>query len=335
MQLNNRKGIHMSKTKVDAHYYPSLCFRALKRLGFAGKESTGEDGDMAEQLAEVGESFNFAPPMAGGPIFTLVYQMPGYLAPEQPDQMMEIFKRVGCFVETGEIQHILEEFPQKTREWGLWYTEPLLDAFLHPLEGREQDVLQLVDLFSGYLQRLWPQYRDEFDQWLDDFDLGAWEEHLQIGRVIDVWEAVAETSYPYSGFTMVACPETPSTASSLGPDKIVLGARHGIEVARNSLVHEIGVRMPGLHRLAQHPDTAQLMAKDYVGMLRLLEAESCFRKHEVMHNLGWEYDADQDGFLSGMDLHGLVELRTEISASDDLYEMFAEWYRQASSENLL
>ncbi len=325
----------MYSTSVDAHYYPSLCFRALKRLGFAGKESTGEDEDMAHKLARVGESFNFAPPVAGGPIFTLVYQIPGYLDPTQPAQMLEIFDLVGDFVQTGEIENIYDKFPEKTQQWDLWYQKPLLNAFMHPLEGRKPDVLRLLDLFFGYLEQLWPGYHDEFREWLKEFDADAWEEKLQMKRVIDTWEAVVEPSYPYRGFTMVVCPETPSAASSLGPDKIVLGARHGVEGARHSLVHEVGVRMPGLHRLAEQPATAGLMVDDYVGMLRLLEAESCFRKPEVMQKLGWEYTAEQDGFLHGMKLQGLMQLREDFSPSDGLYEMFAAWYQMARSQELV
>jgi|GEM_PF-2954634 len=326
----------MYNTSVDTHYYPSLCFRALKRLGFAGRESTGEDEDMADKLSQVGEAFNFAPPVAGGPVFTLVYQIPGYLDPGQPEEMMEIFKLVGDFVKIGDVKHICRRFPEKTEEWDLWYIESLLNIFLHPLEGRKQDVLRLLDLFSGYLEQLWPQYRDEFSGWCRELDIEAWEDKLQMNRVIDSWEAVMETSYPYRGFIMVPCPETPSAASSLGPDKIVLGARHGVDGARDTLVHEVGVRMPGLHRLAEHPATAGLMADDYVGMLRLLEAETCFRKPKVMQELGWDYDAKQDGFLHGkMKLQGLVQLREDLCTSGSLHEMFAEWYQEACREGFL
>ncbi len=326
----------MHNTSVDTHYCPSLCFRALKRLGLAGGESTGEDENVAEELGEVGEAFNFAPPVAGGPIFTLVYQIPGYLDPAQPEQMMEIFELVGDFVQTGNIERICGRFPEKTEEWDLWYIESLINVLLHPFAGREQDVLRLVGIFSGYLEQLWPQYLDEFSGWSKEFDTDAWEAELQMSRVVDSWEAVMETSYPYRGFTMVACPETPSTASSLGPDKIILGARHGIDGARDSLVHEVGVRMPGLHRLVEHPATTGLMADDYVGMLRLLEAETCFRKPEVMQELGWEYDAQGDGFLHGkMGLQSLVQIRENLCTSGDLPEMFADWYQEARREGYL
>ncbi len=341
LNMNSHPAVIKSDTgvndfgRVTSHYYVSLCFRGLKRLGFAGPESTGEDESFAEELAEVGEAFAFKPPMAGGPIFAIAYQIPGYLDPQTPDEMFKIFDSVKQMVESGTIQQLQYKFPDKTAEFEKWYIEAGLDLFIEPLQADKDKVYWLLDQFADYLEQLWPQYETEYSNWYEEFDFDHWNSQLPVEEVISVWEQVMEISYPYQKFSMVVCPETPSKASSLGPEKIVFGARHGLKQAKKSLVHEVGVRMVCFQRLAEHPKTAELIINDYVGIIKLLEAEACYRKPQVMDKLGWEYQADEDTFLIGMELEELVKLRAEICDDGPIFETIATWYSKAKEDGLL
>jgi len=93
--------------------------------------------------------------------------------------------------------------------------------------------------------------------------------------------------------------------------------------------------MIGFHRLAKHPETAKIIADDYTGVLRLIEAEACFRKPQVMEKLGWEYQADQDSFKAGMELDDLVQMRSEIVEEDSLFDTLATWYHRAKRDGSL
>ncbi len=318
---------------ITSHYYPSLCFRGLKRLGLAGSESTGEDKDIGEEIGEIGKYFKFNPPMAGGPLFTLVYQIPGYLDPQGPDEMLQIFDGVKQIVESKTIQHLQREYPERTSEWEKWYIGSWFDLICEPLLEDQDKVYQLIDRFADYLEELWPQFEAEYSNWRQEFAFDEWDSQLPVVEVITAWEEVTDLSYPYQKFSLVICPESPTKASSLGPEKIVFGARHGVNLAKRSLVHEVGVRMIGFHRLAEHPETAQIIADDHKGMLRLIEAEACFRKPQVMDKL--EYLADQDTFKEGMQLGDLVQMRSEISEEDSLFDTLATWHHRAKKEGLL
>ena len=324
----------MSDT-VTAHYYVSLCFHGLKRLGFAGAESTSEDQSMAQELAEMGEAFSFSPPLAGGPIFTLVYQIPGYLNPQDTEEMLRIFDGVGDLVKSGSIQHLQREFPERTAEWEKWFTRPWLNSICDPLKEQQTEVCQLIHRFAAYLEQLWPRFNTQYSHWYEEFISDQWSSQLQVAEVIDTWEQVLGISYPYRQFSLVVCPESPTLASSLGPEKVVFGQRRGIHLAERSLVHEVGVRMQGLHRVAEHPATAQTMVDDYLGILRLIEAEACFQKPQVMDELGLEYDADADRLLHGMQLAELVHMRAEICEMDSFPSTLARWYSRAKQEQLL
>lgn len=324
----------MSGCSVTAHYYVSLCYRALKRLGFAGPESTGEDSARADQLSEMGGDFQFAAPVAGGPVFTLVYQIPGYLDPER-GEMPGIWAGVKDLIVSGTTDHLVAEFPGRTRGWDQWFTGPWLNSVLGPIRGKERAVCDLLDRFAEYLDDLWPGYSEAYSTWRDGFPFTRVEERLRLPEVIRSWERVMGRPYPCAGFSMVMCPESPTLASSIGPDKIVFGARHSISLARRSAVHETGVRMPGLHSLAEHPATAPIMHDDYAGLIRVVEAESCCRKPEVFEDLGQDYDVADDLFVRGMNLEGIMETRPEVSPGTSLYEMLALWYRECRRKGLL
>jgi len=319
---------------VTYHYYVSLCFCGLKRLGFAGSESTNEDQSVARELAEMGGAFDFKPPLAGGPIFSLVYQIPGYLNPHDETEMLRIFDGVHQLIKTKSIEHFQREFPDRTIEWEKWFTGPWVNAICDHLQGKTQ-VCHLIDRFGEYMEGLWPKYSSEFCRWQDEFFLDQWNSQLSSEEVMDAWEHVLQTSYPYRNFSLVVCPETPSLASSLGPEKVVFGDRHGLKVAARSLVHEVGVRMIGLHRLARHEATSDIMAENLQAILRLIEAEICYRKPQVMDMLDLEYDSFDDRFLSGMQLEELVHMRSEICEKDSIPAHFARWYRRAKEAGLL
>ncbi len=321
--------------RVTSHYYVSLCYWGLKRLGFAGSESTYEDESIAEELAEVGESFAFEPPKAGGPIFNLVYQIPGYLDPQEPYEMYRIFEAVKQMVESGTIRQLKSEFPDRTAEWEKWYIESGIEAFLEPLQKDKDKVFWLIDRFAGYLEQLWSQYEAEYSDWYEEFDFDRWNSKLPVEKVINAWEQEMNISYPYEEFSLVVCPESPTRASSLGPEKVVFGARHGLKQTKKSLVHEVGVRMVCFYRLAEHPKTARIVADDHLGITKLLEAEACYRKPQVFDELGMEYQADEDGFIASMGLEKLIRMRSGICDEDSIFEIFAKWYDRAKQEGLI
>lgn len=245
--------IHLSSS-----YYASLCWYGLKKLGFTGGEPDPGFVEWSRRLSELGGDFAFAAPLAGGPVFNFVYQIPGYLDPAEA-------------AELGDIVRALEE--------GL------------PLRGHEERC-----------RRLDP---------------------------VEAWEKELGLPYPYDRFELVICPESRTVASSLGPEKVVFGAAHAWPLMRNAVVHEIGVRMISFEHLSNHPATRPLMERDYLGVLKLIETEICFRKPRLLPDL------TDDPFIRSMRLEKLVEWRTGKRPGADLAASLAEWHTEAKALGLI
>jgi len=135
--------------------------------------------------------------------------------------------------------------------------------------------------------------------------------------------------YPYDKFEIIICPESKSTASSLGPEKIVLGSIHNQEQLNNSYIHEIGVRTIGLHRLENNSLTKAFFSNDYIGMLKLIETEIAYRKKKLLPSL------KDDIFIKSMNLEELVNWRNDQKSSSDVINDFSKFYTNAKENNLI
>jgi hypothetical protein len=65
-----------------------------------------------------------------------------------------------------------------------------------------------------------------------------------------------------------------------------------------------GVRFVPLSALAAYQPTAQLILDDYLGLLKIIEAEICYRKRKLLPEL------TSDSFAKGMNLLGIIEWRS-------------------------
>lgn len=319
----------MRRVYVSGSIYPSCCYYALKQLGLMQSESEPKYKERGKHLSFLGESFAFKAPMPGGPIFTLVYQIPSYLDPQKPDELEQIIQAVERFIQTEEIDSFTDQWPEKTTYWDLWFTEGWKNFLFKGLRDEREKACTLVREFICFVKEIWSEYLEIFHNKLSDYPFNSRQEYCEKLNVFEKWEEEIGVSYPYDDFTVVICPETRTSASSLGPEKIVFSASHSLEVMKNSIIHEVGVRTIGLHRLAEHPATRTLMAEDYHGILMLIETEICYRKPNLIPEL------KDDPFIKGMKLTDLVAWRAEQQELDSLPESFAVWYKKAKEEGLL
>lgn len=316
------------KIKVQSSLYPSCCYYGLKQTGLLPGEISPKFLDIGKEFSSLGQSFSFQAPMAGGPIFSFVYQMPGYLDATKAELPL-VFDAVKYFIEHGSIEMFQSNWPLKTRYWDLWYTEPWVQYLHNGVKNNSTRALELINKFLLFLQDIWSDYQTIHHDKLKNYDFAKYEQICNSINVFDKWEVELQQCYPYSNFSIIICPESNTSASSLGPEKIIFSSHRTIEQMINSLVHEIGVRMINLHTLATHQATKDIMLNDYHRILMLIETEVCFRKPHILTEL------TDDLFIDGMKLSELVAWRAGKQMKNSVAESFAEWYEEVKIAGLL
>ncbi len=314
--------------RLDVSYYASLCWYGLQQLGFAHSPLNPHYAVWAERMEDLGAALIFNSPDAGGPLFTFVYQIPAYLNPTDLADLDEILKATKVFLHSADLK-AFDQWPDKTLHWDEWYHGPARRRMRRALGGREESAAELLDLWFEFIAHLWPLYRETYTRKMRGYPFDACEERANRLGAFESWQREYHLDYPYTTFGLVICPENPTYASSLGPEKVVFGAIHGWSDLRHALVHELGVRFPGLHRLAENPEVRTLMEEDELGVLKLLEAEVCVRKRRLLPDL------DEDVFERSKRLERLVAWRAEQTVNGNFLADFASLYREAREANLL
>jgi hypothetical protein len=115
----------------------------------------------------------------------------------------------------------------------------------------------------------------------------------------------------------------------VGPDAIVFGLRCGTEEILPAAIHEIGVRYSNLDYLKRYEETKAIINTDYVNLLRVIEAETCYQKMKVFPEI------ETDRFLSPS-WEQLVEWRAERTfAFTHYYDHLAHVYDRVKTDGVL
>lgn len=319
----------MPKVNVKKSFYASLCYYGLKQLGLIGGKVNPQYQLEAQTLEKIGTEFAFCSPAAGGPIFTLVYQIPSYLDPKSVDELIKIQEALSQFIRSQSIEVFKTSWHDKTMYWDDWYNSSWMNYLFGYIGKNPKKVLRVVDYFINFLCRLWTIYQDVYNTKIKNYDLLTWEKDCQQVEVFKKWNAELGLDYPYDEFNLIVCPENPTTASSLGPQQIVFGDMYKWPMMKNTLVHEVGVRFMGLNTLSRNPLTSEMMKNDYFSIIKLIETEVCYRKPRLIPEL------KIDPFISGMQLEDLLKWRQGQKEYESLPESYAHWYHLAKSEGLL
>lgn len=309
-------------------YYASLCWRGLRKLGFAGGEPEPGYAGWSSRLSRVGSHFSFAAPLAGGPAFTFVYQIPGSLDPAGPANLAEVADFLEEFIRHKDVTALMRRWPERTRYWDQWY---IPGSMVYLADGREDELIGLVRLFIEFLAGEWEGYREEHEAKLAGYPFADRAAAAVAVEPMVLWDRELGMPYPYDRFDLVICPESRTLASSLGPERVVFGAMHDWPAMRDAIVHEVGVRYLSIGRLRSHPATHDLIARDFGGVIRLVETEVCYRKPRLLPDL----DPSADPFMKGMRLGELVAWRRAKQDPSDFFGTLPEWYADARSRGLL
>ena len=309
-------------------YYPSLCFYALKKLGLMGQEPDPEYSDLAEEMIELGEQFDFKPPIAGGPLFTILYQFPSNLDPATIKDM-EVIEEVLIEVILTKSFDPIMKLSDKFNVESLFLYQANQDLIFSGLNSADTSKAKpLVKKFFDFLKTLWPEYRKVYEKKLADYPFEKREIKLNDLDIFKKWHQAMDYPYPDDQFVCVICPESKTLASSLGYDKIVVSSQCSWQQLRHAIVHEIGVRIPGFKFLETHPATSNLMKNDYYNLLLLIESEVCHRKNQILSEI------KEDPFLGSTGWTNIYNWRRKQQLNEDYPELISKLYRRGKEEEI-
>ncbi|QOR35400.1 hypothetical protein IMX26_00730 [Clostridium sp. 'deep sea'] len=317
----------MKIIKVSSSQYVSCCYYGLKQAGLVKSDIIPQYLSFGQQLAALGDEFAFKSPMAGGPIFSLLYQIPGYLD-ASPADFEKVLTGIKQYIEDCTITYFLKTWPIKTAYWQLWYTQPWNNYLHQKLKLNKSKAILIIEKFLDYLQDIWNDYSPIYYQNRNLQKQNSVSKLLNKLKPFSKWKTDLGISYPYNKFEIVFCSQTKSMASSLGPEKVVISSNINEQDLINSCFHEIGVRMYGIHNFANNPATKQLFIDDYLAIIKLIENEICYRKPRVIN-------IDYDPFIKGMNLSKLYNWRINQTQSNDIFTSFAKWYSELKADKLL
>ncbi len=325
------------RVRITKNYYVSLCWYGFGQLGFGGKKFNPDYAEFAKRLDALVGDLGFRTPAVKAPFFQLVFQIPGYFDPKSPEELDDLFAAMRRFIRSGSLDEFRQKWPAQARALEDWFPGSAKGYFQKTLGGREDVVDQALDTWARYMRVLWPKYRPEYEARLRDYPFEAYESECNRLGVFGAWQREFGVEYPYADLVLVVCPENPTMATSIGPDKVVFGAMHSLEDMKNSVVHETGTRYPSLSLLFQHPATSAAMSADYEIMLKLVQAEVCYRTPRILPGLA------KDSFVTGMRLEKLMAWRQRQELSGGLKDaaasgpadLLAQLYARAKRDGVL
>lgn len=319
----------MSNLIFKKNIYPSSAHYVLKQLGLLPGQENPKFLELGKQISALGKSFSFQASLAGGPLFKLIYQIPSYLE-ITPIEFDKFFQATSNFVKFKDLDVFLDNWPNKAKFFKQWYTTGWINNLSKSIDHDPSRALAIIETFLLILHDSWSEYEEIYQNKISKLNLN--EKHLEKEynsyNIFNRWEKSFRNKYPYDNLKVIICPESNSIASSLGPEKLVIGSSK-IDICLNSLVHEIGIRTVDLNYLATNSYTKTLMENDYKGILLLAETEICYRKKDLFP------EVKEDIFTSVMNLESLVKWRATKDVDVELAKSFAGWYKELKDLEML
>jgi hypothetical protein len=318
-------GRYPTKTvSVESAYYPNLVSHAFAVMGF---RNSRDDYDLRlsdvrrafqsrfRDLLDIGADMGFKPPVAGGPLFTFVYQLPADVGVRTCEEIAGVFEAEAEALTRGRFEPLYTRYPERKRGWEAFFCGPWQQYVLsEPVLGKHR----VLGLFADFLLSL---AQDHFDAWWPAWDAslcrraGRLTGALERLSLIEAWETRLGMPYRYAGFRVLLSIPDKTGASSVGPEAIVVGDKWSDDDIVAAALHEVGVRMFDFTEIPRRKG-ADLTLSQHEHMLRCIEAATCSEKAHVAQALGLSRLVQDDLFLKSMRLETMVDRWAVAHGSD-------------------
>ena len=308
------------KTSFSTNFVAHVlaCLRVLPSSGYECGDATLEGHEFAESL---GREFRCRPPLAGGPLFTLFFQIPAYFEGSSLSDVLDTYSVVEDCVRSRSFDPLRPALGVRVEEW---FPREVEEEFFRGLAGYGELRLLaaigrlkgvLAEAFEGYQLEMWGEAVERIGRVRE-----AVEAVLGDADIIGLWEDLLGLDFPFNRFVALLC-EPCGAVSSLLAEKVVVPSRAGVVDLVNAVVHEAGVHFFTPRRLLQHPDLRSRYLHDRLGTLRAVEALASYLKTGVLASLGVALERDM--FVEGMKLQREVELVRKLDEEGALEDPYS------------
>lgn len=316
----------MKDIQLSRSAYASIAWRIATSLGITnGGDRTSEspivDSDLLEALQD---AFVIEPPNTTSDLLPLLYHIPASINPTNLTELHETRVLIRAAVEAGSIDSLLGSASLICRPWP-W------DRLFKRLSEKPESIERAVDGFFRLVATSWDDFMLDQYRMLSAIPLLEYETRLNELRIVERWEEQFGIPYSENGLIVVLCIGTPLI--SLGTNCITIGAHHSYDGLLRSIVHEVGVRIPSLSELHRSEGTKDIATGDWNGLLKLVEAEACYRKRIVFEDVF--QDTDSDDMADAMKLQPLLSIRPNCPDFEDIFTHYEHWYGEAKRRCLL
>lgn len=313
---------------LEKNYYLSLTWNGLRKLGYMVEPVHPMFQSWSEKIFQAGKDIGFSPRTTGSPLIPFIYQIPGYFNPKDTNEFKEIMKGCKEMIKTGSIDYFLKKWPAQTAFWDQWYNPAELARIFGEIGDRKEACLQTLDIWTKFITVFWQQYEQNYEVKIKDYPFEENQAKIDSIEVIQGWNKILHSKYPYASLHVEICPENKTSAISLGPEKILFYRQNSYDDLVNTIVQETGVRY-FFAQVAKDREIADIAKNDHEGLKKLIQAEVCFRKPAI-------YKPANDTYISGMKLETIIEWRkTQQFSGGPLSAFLKELYARAKKDGVI
>jgi hypothetical protein len=304
---------------VSTDLAPNLIMHIMACSGVAGRKDYGKKyhqtirSEEKLKIKRFMKDFECKPPLAGGPFFTILFQIPSYLEAANVIEISKLFHSLKRCLQSGSFDVLKETFSKEMMFLDIWLPPSLQASLFDRFKSQPTDVKSVIDQFTDILNAVYERFYKSYWSITRGKILKkalTIERGLSNFRLLDRWEGILGKDFPYPEFKVYLC-EPCSSISSLMAEKIVIPAVLTFDQALQVIIHEAGVHFITPSEWLQNPKTSRAFKKDMEGLIRVEEAAICYLKPYIFRKIGMEMR--EDVFLKGM------KLEKELAAFSDVW----------------
>lgn len=299
---------------ILAHIYASAGLTRDTQYHERFRHTLGEED--IEFLKPLTPHFRGQPPMAGGPLFLFLYQIPSYFPAENLGELLSNIDRIVEALKGGRIDY--GGLDQDTiRALEIWIP-PQLSEFSSdvagPFYGQVRDILNRL---KGIVTRSYKRFYGEHWRELKPLLLRRATEinkEFEGLPAFDAWSEALGLKFPYREFVVYLC-EARRGGTSLLAERFAQQYDVPLERMVDTIIHEVGIHFiirPGEYLNRGLSVEGFMGHQEEIG--RMEEAATCYFKPQVYGRLG--LTLKEDYHLPLMKIEGEIQQFAEVWERD-------------------
>jgi len=272
---------------ILAHIYASAGLTRNKQYHERFRHTLREKD--VEFLETFTPHFRGTPPMAGGPMFLYLYQIPSYFLAESLDEVLGNIDRIVEGLRSGSIENMgLDQ--DTVNALNVWMPRQL---FEYPSPNIVSDALEhVIQILNRLKEVIAYSYENYYAERWRELKPLLLQKATKIKKefkslpVFNVWSEALGLAFPYRNFVVFLC-EARRGGTSLLAEKIAIPYDIPLEKAVDTIIHEVGIHFiirPGEYLRRGLTAEGFMQHQGEIGHME--EAATCYFKPRVYEELG-------------------------------------------------